>query len=133
MLVSVWSNYATEIIPVKIRTLLVKMRHSRFYFLILVALFVALFSVFDAVLPAYGASRTATLALKSDDILPTGNEWLALPDIRAVDQALGSFNAISMRDRGLLQVSGDRGAPVLQPYFLVRDTPIAFRNPFFLH
>lgn len=72
--------------------------------------------------------RTA-LTLKPDDVLPTGNEWIALPDIRAVDGALGTFNVISMRDRGLLQVAGEHGAPVLQPYFTVDDKPLAFRNP----
>ena len=125
MLVCVWSNCANGIIPVKIRALLVKMKHFRIYFLFLVALC----SILSPMLSAFGANRSTPLALKSDDVLPTGNEWIALPDIRAVDGALGSFNVISMRDRGLLQVSGDRGAPVLQPYFMVGDTPLAFRNP----
>ena len=129
MLVSVWSNYATGIIPVKIRALLVKMRHFRFYFLILVALC----SVFSSVLPAFGASRRMPLALKSGDVLPTGNEWVALPDIRTVDGALGSFNVISIRCRGLFQLTGDRGAPALQPYFMAGDKLLAFRNPSFLH
>jgi hypothetical protein len=125
MLVSVWSNYATGIIPVKIRALLVKKEQFLIYFLILVSLC----TTFAPVLPAFGASRSTPLALKSDDVLPTGNEWIALPDIRAVDGALGSFNVISMRDRGLLQVTGDRGGPVLQPYFMVGDIPLTFRNP----
>jgi hypothetical protein len=107
------------------QALLVKLKHFRFYFLILVAFC----SIFSPVLSAFGVSRSTPLVLKSDDVVPTGNEWIALPDIRAVDGALGSFNVISMRDRGLLQVSGDRGEPVLQPYFRVGDTPLPFRNP----
>jgi hypothetical protein len=129
MLVSVWSNYATGIIPVKIRALLVKIRHFKFYFLVLVALG----SIFDPMPRAVGASRRPPLPFKSDDVLPTGNGWIALPDIRAADGALGSFNVISMRDRGLLQVSGDRGEPALQPCFAAGDTPLAFRNLSFLH
>ena len=34
-------------------------------------------------------------------------EWIALPDIRASDAALMSFNVLSMRDRGLLEVLGE--------------------------
>ncbi|MGB8260543.1 MAG: glycoside hydrolase family 125 protein [Terracidiphilus sp.] len=80
-------------------------------------------------LAAFGASRRVPLSLKPDDVLPTGNEWIALPDIRAVDGALNTFNVASMRDRGLLQVTGERGAPVLQPYFLVGGKQLPFRNP----
>lgn len=80
-------------------------------------------------LPAAGASRRVPLTLQSSDGLPTGNEWISLPDIRAVDGALTGFNAISMRDRGLLQVKGEHGAPALQPYFIVDAKPLAFRNP----
>jgi len=39
-------------------------------------------------------------------VIPTGNDWIALPDIRASDGAIVSFNVLSMRDRGLLQVQG---------------------------
>ncbi len=78
---------------------------------------------------AAGAGRRVPLALKPDDVLPTGNEWISLPDIRAVDGALNSFNVLSMRDRGLLQVTGERGAPALLPYFLTDGKPLAFRNP----
>jgi hypothetical protein len=69
------------------------------------------------------------LALKPDDVLPTGNEWISLPDISALDGSLKSFNVISMRDRGLLQVSGENSFPILQPYFQVGDKRLAFRNP----
>lgn len=34
-----------------------------------------------------------------------------------------------MRSRGLLQVTGDQGLPVLQPYFMAGDKPLAFRDP----
>jgi hypothetical protein len=93
--------------------------------------------VFRSVLALWalaGVSSTAEvrrfpLALRPDDVLPTGNEWIALPDIRATDGALGSFNVLSMRDRGLLEVAGDRGAPVLQPYFLIDGNPLPFYQP----
>jgi uncharacterized protein len=34
-----------------------------------------------------------------------------------------------MHHRGLLQVSGDKGGPVLQPYFIANGKPLDFRNP----
>jgi hypothetical protein len=70
-----------------------------------------------------------TLDLKADDVLATGNEWLALPDIRASDGALMSFNVLSMRDRGLLQVTGEVGRPVLEPHFKVDGKSLALHDP----
>ena len=78
---------------------------------------------------ASAEGRRIPLPLKSDDVIPTGNEWIALPDIRAVDGALTTFNVLSMQNRGLLEVTGDGDAPVLQPYFMVNGKQLAFRNP----
>ena len=69
------------------------------------------------------------LELVPTDVLPTGNEWIALPDIRAVDGALTTFNVLSMHHRGLMQVEGASGDPVLQPYFEADGKPIAIHNP----
>lgn len=63
------------------------------------------------------APRTYPLTLTSDDVLPTGNEWVAMPTLRASDAALTSLNVLSMRDRGLLEAAGQPGSPLLQPYF----------------
>jgi len=63
--------------------------------------------------------RRTPVSYGLSDVIPTGNEWIALPEINAADGSLRSFNALSMRDRGLLQVTGDRGAPVLKPLFSV--------------
>lgn len=73
--------------------------------------------------------RRFALDLRPDDVLPTGNELIALPTIRAGDGALDSFNVLSLRDRGLLEVAGDDGAPALQPYFTVDGQPLPFRAP----
>lgn len=62
------------------------------------------------------------------DVIPTGNEWIALPTIRAVDGAVDNFNVLSMRDRGLLEVTGG-GGPALEPYFAVDGKPLEFRSP----
>lgn len=75
------------------------------------------------------APRRIPLSLGAEDVLPTGNEWIALPEIRAGDGAIASFNVLSMRDRGLLEVRGESGAPVLQPYFTANGKPVQFRNP----
>jgi hypothetical protein len=61
----------------------------------------------------------APLAARSGDVIATGNEWIALPEIRISDGALVSFNALSMRDRGLLQPLGESGKPVLEPYLAI--------------
>jgi uncharacterized protein len=59
------------------------------------------------------------LTLRPDDVLATGNEWIALPEIRASDGALVSFNTLFMRERGLLQPNGEAGRPVLEPYLQI--------------
>jgi uncharacterized protein len=69
------------------------------------------------------------ISLQPDDVLPTGNQWISLPDIRATDGSLGTFNVLSMHHRGLLQVNGDKAGPVLQPYFMADGKPLDFRNP----
>lgn len=46
------------------------------------------------------------LTIASGAVIATGNDWIALPEIRVSDGAIVSFNALSMRDRGLLQVQG---------------------------
>jgi hypothetical protein len=69
------------------------------------------------------------IQVHSGDVLPTGNEWIALPEIRAADAALMNFNVLSMRDRGLLEAVGNQGAPVILPYFSADDEQIEFRDP----
>lgn len=75
------------------------------------------------------AARPIPLHLQPTDVLPTGNEWIALPDIRSSDGALTTFNVISMRDRGLLQVNGQDGSAVLTPYFMADGKPVDFHDP----
>jgi uncharacterized protein len=70
-----------------------------------------------APLPAAPESaRTVNLALTSDDVIPTGNDWIALPSIRASDGALQNFNVISTRYRGLLEVAGLADRPLMTPF-----------------
>jgi hypothetical protein len=54
-------------------------------------------------------------------VLPTSNEWISLRDIRASDGALGTFDLLSTRHRGLLQVSGTEGKPMILPSFASRQ------------
>jgi hypothetical protein len=72
--------------------------------------------------------RNVPLTLSASDVIPTGNEWIAMPVIRVSDAALMNFNVLSMRDRGLLQVEGDRGGPALQPYVAVNGKKILLSN-----
>lgn len=90
---------------------------------------VTLLCLFSHILWAADATRHFPISLQPDDVIATGNEWIALPTIRAADGALVNFNVLSMRDRGLLQVDGDRGAPALEPYFLLDGKKLAFQNP----
>jgi uncharacterized protein len=85
--------------------------------------------LFAGAVSSRSQSRPIALSLQPDDVLPTGNEWISLPDIRASDGALTTFNVISMQHRGLLQVSGESGGPVLQPVFRLDGKPLLFHNP----
>ena len=85
--------------------------------------------IFGGAVAASAAARRTPISLRPDDVLPTGNQWISLPDIRATDGALNTFNVLSMHHRGLLQVSGEHGGPVLQPYFAANGKPLDFRNP----
>ncbi len=89
----------------------------------------SLLSLFLSTSPASAAGRRIPLSLLPGDVLPTGNQWISLPDIRADDGALGSFNVISMHSRGLLQVTGQNGGPVLTPYFMANGRQLEFHNP----
>ncbi len=62
------------------------------------------------------SARTVNLELSADDVIPTGNDWIALPSIRASDGALQNFNVISMRYRGLLEVAGVADRPLMSPF-----------------
>lgn len=68
---------------------------------------------------AVAEPRRLPLNVRPGDVLATGNEWIALPEIRTSDGALVTFNVLSMRERGLLQSSGESGRPVLEPYLKV--------------
>ena len=73
--------------------------------------------------------RRFAVAPRPDDVLATGNEWLALPDIRTADGTLGTFNVLSWRDRGLLQVAGEAARPVLEPYFSADGRKLSLHDP----
>lgn len=62
------------------------------------------------------SERVVDLALSANDVVPTGNDWIALPSIRASDGALQSFNVISMRYRGLLEVGGVGDRALMTPF-----------------
>ncbi|HEX8756716.1 MAG TPA: glycoside hydrolase family 125 protein [Steroidobacteraceae bacterium] len=91
-------------------------------------------------LPAAATSPTGArpLTIAREAVIATGNDWIALPEIRASDGAIVNFNAISMRDRGLLQVQGtsttrlaaapvDGLVPAVAPQLTVDDRRRAMR------
>jgi uncharacterized protein len=68
---------------------------------------------------ALSVERETELKLAPNDVIPTGNDWIALPSIRAGDGALMDFNVISMRYRGLIEYAGSAGQPVMKPFLSV--------------
>jgi hypothetical protein len=75
-----------------------------------------------------GAMTTVPLPVSAHDVIPTGNDWIALPDIRASDGAIGSFNVLSMRSRGLLQVRGADGRPTIRPIVALDGQTVALEH-----
>ncbi|WP_348262921.1 glycoside hydrolase family 125 protein [Telmatobacter sp. DSM 110680] len=90
---------------------------------------VSLLFLFATVALAQSFARRVPISLRPDDVLPTGNQWISLPDIRADNGSLSTFNVLSMRHRGLLQISGEHSGPVLQPYFTADGKPLEFHKP----
>lgn len=109
-----------------------RLTFTRISGLALLAVASASHPAFVAARPARTAetSRTVNLALKADDVIPTGNDWIALPSIRASDGALQNFNVISMRYRGLLEVAGVGNKPLMSPFIEIAGTrlPLAHLN-----
>jgi len=73
-------------------------------------------SAVHAVGTSSAAGNIVNLALGGEDVIPTGNDWIALPSIRASDAALQNFNVVSMRYRGLLEMAGVGGRPLMAPF-----------------
>jgi hypothetical protein len=69
--------------------------------------------------PAASVGQETQLTLAPDDVIPTGNDWIALPAIRAGDAALMNFNVISMRYRGLIEYAGPADQPLIKPFLSV--------------
>jgi hypothetical protein len=66
------------------------------------------------------------LSIAGGTVIATGNDWIALPEIRVSDGAIVSFNALSMHDRGLLQV---QGTPTVRPAAAPVDALVPAVNP----
>lgn len=66
------------------------------------------------------------LPVDGDDVIPTANDWIALPSIRARDGAIENFNVLSMRYRGLLEASGPKDKPLIAPFLSIEGE----RRPF---
>lgn len=79
-------------------------------------------------LSAASTARRTPIAVTSTDVIPTGNEWIALPTIRASDGALENFNVLSMRYRGLLEIKGERDTPAIVPNLRAGDENLPLRN-----
>ena len=65
------------------------------------------------------AARNVAITLGADDVIPTGNDWISLPTIRAADGAIKDLNVISMHYRGLVEMAGVGDAPLMTPFVTV--------------
>jgi len=72
--------------------------------------------------PVRAAIKTVPLTLTDSDMIPTANDWIALPSIRAKDGAIDNFNVLSMRYRGLLEMTGTKDRPLLTPFIVVNGS-----------
>lgn len=68
------------------------------------------------------------LSLKPGQVIPTGNEWISLPSVRAEDAALESFNVLFLGARGLLEAAGPAGVPLLKPFVREAGKDLALKN-----
>jgi hypothetical protein len=93
------------------------------------ALRTLLFVLLYAALGIGTAANSSVVHPSTGDALATANEWLALPEIRATDGALLSFNVLSWRDRGLLEVRGDGNRAAVEPHFAVDGHAVALHDP----
>lgn len=59
--------------------------------------------------------------------MPTGNEWISLPELRPRDAALETVGVLSMRAKGLIEFTGPKGRAFIAPYIRVENG--AFDSP----
>ncbi|ESQ85135.1 hypothetical protein AEAC466_05335 [Asticcacaulis sp. AC466] len=78
--------------------------------------------------PADAQPGRMPLNVTDSDVVPTGNEWIALPEIKADDGGIGSFNVLSMRYRGLLQVSDPTSGSVVRPTLAIDGKAIPIQQ-----
>lgn len=74
------------------------------------------------------AAPSVPLPVTADDVIPTANDWIALPSIRASDGAAENFNVLSMHYRGLLEASGPQGKPLVAPFLEIDGRRQSFSN-----
>lgn len=83
---------------------------------------------FETDTTASPAAPETEITLAADDVIPTGNDWIALPSIRAGDGALVDFNVISMRYRGLIEFAGPVGQPLMKPFLSIAGSKKPLAN-----
>ncbi len=69
-----------------------------------------------------------TLRLDPGAVIPTGNDFVSFPSIRADDGALNDFNVLSMEHKGLLEASGPKGKALITPWASFNKKPLAFKG-----
>lgn len=55
--------------------------------------------------------------------LPTGNEWVSIPTLHSLDGRIESINFLSMRQRGLIEITGKAARPLMLPTLSINGQP----------
>ena len=48
--------------------------------------------------------------------IPTGNEYISLPCIKEVDGSIDDLTFLLMQRKGMIELQGDWGTPLVKPY-----------------
>ncbi len=61
-------------------------------------------------------------------VIPTGNEYLSLPEINENDASISGLSVLYMRYKGLIELRGDENTPLFTPFIIVDNREIPLEN-----
>ena len=64
----------------------------------------------------------------AEKYLPTGNEYVSLPDLDEKTAALGSVSVLHMGAKGLIELRGGEGAPFMEPFVRINGEEAPLRR-----
>ena len=64
----------------------------------------------------------------AEKYLPTGNEYVSLPDLDEKTAALGSVSVLHIGAKGLIELRGGEGAPLMEPFVRINGEEAPLRR-----